>query len=112
MSPKDPLIYLAHIRDCCQRIIEYTNAAGESWASTPLILDAVCRNLTIIGEAARNLDKSFHDAHPEVPWSSLIGARNVVMHAYASLRPELIQEMAERDVPALLAECIRMLADS
>jgi uncharacterized protein with HEPN domain len=51
-------------------------------------MDAVCRNITIIGEAARKLDDSFHRAHPEIPWSGIIGARNIVMHAYEFLRPD------------------------
>ena len=71
--------------------------------------DAVCRNITIIGEAARKLDDSFQRAHPEIPWSGIIGARNIVMHAYEFIRPELIREMAEKDVPELLAHCLRLL---
>jgi uncharacterized protein with HEPN domain len=71
--------------------------------------DAVCRNITIIGEAARKLDDSFQRAHPEIPWSGIIGARNIVMHAYEYIRPELIREMAEKDVPELLAHCLRLL---
>jgi hypothetical protein len=33
-----------------------------------------------------------------------------VMHAYESLRPELIREMAEENAPELLAHCLRILA--
>jgi uncharacterized protein with HEPN domain len=57
------------------------------------------RNIAIIGEAARHLDESFRVNHPEIPWSGIIGARNIVMHAYEYLKPELIREMAETDVP-------------
>ena len=74
-------------------------------------MDAVCRNITIIGEAARKLDDSFHREHSEIPWSGIIGARNIVMHAYEFLRPELIGEMAEKDVPELLAHCLRLLGE-
>ena len=76
-----------------------------------MIMDAVCRNITIIGEAARKLDDSFRRAHPEIPWSGIIGARNIVMHAYEFLRPELIKEMAEKDVPELLGHCLRLLGE-
>jgi uncharacterized protein with HEPN domain len=100
-----------HIRDSCRRIAEYTGTAGDTWTSKPLIMDAVCRNITIIGEAARKLDDSFQRAHPEIPWSGIIGARNIVMHAYEFLRPELIREMAENDVPELLAHCLRILGE-
>ncbi|MBZ5617596.1 MAG: DUF86 domain-containing protein [Acidobacteriia bacterium] len=111
MPAKDPLVYIMHIRDSCRRIAEYTITGGDNWTSQPLIMDAVCRNITIIGEAARKLDDSFHRAHPEIPWSGIIGARNIVMHAYEFLRPELIREMAEEDVPELLAHCLRLLGE-
>jgi uncharacterized protein with HEPN domain len=87
-----------HIRDSCRRIAEYTITGGDNWTSQPLIMDAVCRNITIIGEAARKLDDSFHRAHPEIPWSGIIGARNIVMHAYEFLRAGLITR-GERGAP-------------
>lgn len=71
-----------------------------------------CRNITIIGEAARNPDGDFRRTHPEIPWSSLIGARNIVMHAYDHVRPELIRQMAEEDVPKLLAYCLQQLGET
>jgi uncharacterized protein with HEPN domain len=39
------------------------------------------------------------------------GARNIVMHAYEHLKPELIKEMAEMHVPELLAHCLSILGD-
>lgn len=53
----------------------------------------------------------FNRAHPEVPWSAIIGARNIVMHAYEFLKPELIRGMAEKDVPELLVHCLRILGE-
>jgi uncharacterized protein with HEPN domain len=50
-------------------------------------MDAVCRNITIIGEAARRLGEPFRRAHPEIPWSGLIGARNILMHDYEYVQP-------------------------
>jgi len=50
-------------------------------------------------------------AHPEIPWSGIIGARHIVMHAYEYLKPQLIREMAENDVPALPTYCLRLLGE-
>jgi uncharacterized protein with HEPN domain len=109
MPAKDPLLFVMHIRDSCRRIGEYSTAGGPEWPSNSLIMDAVCRHIAIIGEAARRLDEEFQRAHPEIPWSGIIGARNIVMHAYENLKPHLIREMAERDAPQLLANCLRIL---
>ncbi len=53
MPAKDSLVYIMHIRDSCRRIAEYAITGGNNWTSKPLIMDAVCRNITTIGEAAR-----------------------------------------------------------
>jgi uncharacterized protein with HEPN domain len=112
MPAKDPLVYVMHIRDSCRRIGEYAETGGPDWPSNSLVMDAVCRNITIIGEAARRLDEEFQREHPEIPWSSIIGARNIVMHAYEYLKPQLIREMAERDAPELLVHCLRILGEA
>jgi uncharacterized protein with HEPN domain len=65
MAAMDPRLYLIHIRDCCTRILDYTAGLESTWPSVSIILDAVCRNLEIIGEAARRFDESFRLAHPE-----------------------------------------------
>ena len=104
MPGKGPFVYIMHMRDSCRRIVEYSASGGSDWPTQPVLMDAICRNITIIGEAARQLDESFRRLHPEIPWSSIIGARSIVMHAYEYLRPELIWEMAEKDVPILLAK--------
>ena len=111
MPAKDPLVYVMHIRDSCRRIAEYMAAGGQEWVSKPIVMDAICRHITIIGEAARNLDESFRAKHAGIPWSSIIGARNIVMHAYEYLKPGLIREMAEKDVPELLNHCLRILGE-
>jgi hypothetical protein len=33
------------------------------------------------------------------------------MHAYEYLKPQLIHDMAERDTPELLAQCLRVLGE-
>ena len=51
----DPALYLIHIRDCCEKIIEYSAASNGEWMTNKMATDAICRNLEIIGEAANKL---------------------------------------------------------
>src|SRR6266568_9349185 len=112
MPAKDPQLYLIHIRDCARRIMEYTAGYASGWISMPIVLDAVCRNLEIIGEAANKLDESYRQAHPEIPWRSIIDARNILIHAYDQIQPHLIQDIVDRDVPELLAAVRRLLEEN
>ena len=108
MPLKDPRLYLIHIEECCSKILEYTAELGAEWPTSPLVVDAVCRNIEIIGEAANRLDAEYRSAHPDVPWRSLINTRNLLIHAYDQVNAAVLGGIVERDVPAL-AEAVRRL---
>jgi uncharacterized protein with HEPN domain len=55
---------------------------------------AVERALEIIGEAAGRLSEAFRSAHPEIPWRSITGLRNVLAHAYGEVNPAVIWAIA------------------
>lgn len=107
---KDPNLYLVHIRDCCRRVLRYTAPSGESWMVSELVLDAVCRNLEIIGEAANKLGEEFRSAHHEIPWRGMIDARNILIHAYDQVRAPLLEDVVANDIPVLLAQVEALLA--
>jgi len=44
--------------------------------------DAILYNLIIIGEAANQISEDFQDQHHLIPWSSMIGTRNIIAHGY------------------------------
>lgn len=101
MDRKDPTLYLLHISECCERILEYTAGLGSRWAESQLILDAVCRNVEIIGEAAGKLDPAFRQEHPQIPWRAIIDTRNLLIHAYDQVSAPILGNIVERDIPAL-----------
>jgi uncharacterized protein with HEPN domain len=72
-------------------------------------VDAVCRNLEIIGEAATKLELTFKSGHPEVAWRSIIDTRNFLIHAYDQVNPVVLSGIVEHDIPNLLAAMRRML---
>lgn len=51
---------------------------------------AVLWSLSIIGEAARRLPPEFCEAHPQVPWTRMVGFRNVVLHAYEHIEVSIL----------------------
>ncbi|MGV9710005.1 HepT-like ribonuclease domain-containing protein [Gordonia sp. NPDC003424] len=61
------------------------------------------RLVEIIGEACRVLTDEFRATLPDVDWSGFIGLRNVLVHAYHRVQPELLWTAATTDVPALAA---------
>jgi uncharacterized protein with HEPN domain len=107
---KDPVLYLLHIRDAAESILEYSHSNQGQWMRHKMATDAICRNLEIIGEAANKLGEEFRAKHPGIPWRGMIDARNILIHAYDQVNPYLLEDIVINDIPALLTS-IRSLLD-
>ena len=67
--PRDSKVYLEDILECIENINLYTlDLNFESFCKDKKTIDAVIRNLEIIGEASKNISKKIRDAHPEISW--------------------------------------------
>ena len=64
---------------------------------------AVERSLEIIGEAARRVSETYRQAHPEIPWQSIIAQRNVLAHEYGEIKHEMIWKVATIRIPELIS---------
>ena len=47
-----------------------------------MAFDATLRNLAVIGEAVRALPEEATRVMPDIPWASIAGLRNIVVHEY------------------------------
>jgi len=90
---------LAYAREICERTAGMTLAEYVADADRRLATE---RRLEIIGEAARNVRRSFQEAHPEIRWRSIIGVRNILAHEYGEVRQERIFRIVQNDVLALV----------
>ncbi len=59
------------------------------------------RHLQIIGEAARALPEDVRVLAPEIPWSNIVGMRNILVHGYFDIDTDIVWNAATRDVPAI-----------
>lgn len=63
---RDSRLYLADIGQCCDRIDEYViDHTFESFSDDYKTIDAVARNLEIIGEAVKNIPRETLALQPE-----------------------------------------------
>lgn len=72
--------------------------------------DATLRRLQVIGQAAHALPESVRSSASEVPWSQIIGFRNVLVHAYFSIDADIASEVIEHDLDPL-ATALRRITD-
>ena len=108
---KDERLYLIHIRECIERIEEYTSAGKTAFFAEKIIQDAVARNFEVIGEAAKRLSPTFQDKTPEVPWRRLAGLRDVLIHQYDSVEMIEVWNIVERDLPDVKERIAAILTD-
>jgi len=106
--------YISHILEAIERIAEYTAGMDEDgFLRNKLVQDAAIRNIEIIGEAARNIERAstaFTADHRHIPWSAMIAMRNRVSHGYMTINLSLVWKTIRSDLPEL-GKSIRALRD-
>ena len=61
-------------------------------------VDAVVRNLEIIGEASKKLPEDFRKSYPGIPWGIMAGLRNRIAHEYFWIDESMIWQIASEDL--------------
>jgi uncharacterized protein with HEPN domain len=91
--------YIEHMLEAIGRIREYVAPLShETFESTQMAVDAVVRNIEIIGEAA----------HPEIPWQDIYAMRNRVSHGYFAINTQVVWVTIQRDLPELERDLLRL----
>jgi len=99
---------IAHMRECIDRIAEYTGSDRQRFESSRLVQDAVVRNLHMLTESSQRLSNAIKATEPQVPWRELSGFRNVVVHGYLGLDSSVVWSTVEQDLPGLAAALARI----
>ncbi len=95
--------------DKVSRYTEGMDAA--TFADDEVIVDAVLRNLEVLGEAARNVPGEVRDDHPEIPWRRMVGFRNIVAHVYFGVDLENVWKIVSENVPPVRPALERLLEE-
>ena len=97
---RDFLLYFEDILDSIDKIKRYTKGIDlKSFESNDMIVDAVIRNLEIIGEASNKVPKIIRDKYPSIPWSEMYRMRNRAIHEYFGVDYEIIWSIIKEHLP-------------
>lgn len=106
-------LYARDMLEACERVVEFTEAIDQAaFVADARTYYATLHNLALIGQAATHIPESVRDSHPDTPWRSIIGARNVIMHDYLGVDDNLIWVMVTRSVPNLLPQLRALLQEA
>jgi len=108
MSKRKVRLFLADMLESIEKIQRYTAGVNfERFVSDDLLVDAVVRNLEIIGEAARYIPKTPRRPYPEFPWKRVVGLRNI----YFAVDLEIVWTIIRENLAALKDDLQKMLTD-
>lgn len=100
-------LYLRDAIEFCAWVLELTAGLDRpAFEADRRTFDAAVHNLELLGEAVRILPVDFRDAHPEVPWSKMIGLRNVLVPAYFGVEREVIWDIVAHRVASLHGQLV------
>lgn len=57
-----------------------------------------------MGEAARRVSEEFREAHPDLPWSEMIGMRNVLIHDYNRVNLNTVWNAIQNNILTLIEQ--------
>jgi len=93
-----------------QVIQDYTSGMDyDTFIADRRTVDAVIRNLNIIGEAATHVPDEITEQYPEIPWAEMRGMRNIVVHVYFGVNLRIVWDTLQVNLPPLVTLLKRLL---
>jgi uncharacterized protein with HEPN domain len=103
---RDSRVYLEDILGACTKIETYVaglESGADGLGRHEMALDAVIRNLEIIGEAVKKLPDDVKAAQPDVDWRRIAGLRDILIHAYFGIEPAIVIDVVKHKLGPLKA---------
>jgi uncharacterized protein with HEPN domain len=107
--PRDSSVYLEDIVTAAERVATYVAGhTRDSFAADPKTVDAVVRNLEIIGEAVKQVPQDIRQRAPDIDWTRIAGLRDILIHAYFNVDLEILWDVVANKLPGL-AQKVKVL---
>ncbi len=109
---EDDNVRIRHILDAGREAVAYTKGRSRTDLDSDRKLNlSLVRLLEIIGEAASGISQEFRDSHPDLPWRSMVGMRDRLIHGYFDVNLDVVWETITQDLPSLIAHMEKIVAD-
>ena len=96
---------IEHMIEHSRRILTMLqDISAEQFYASQTLIEAVSFNFAVLGEAASKVSAELRNRYPSIPWRTITGMRNFLIHEYVKIQPQYLWETAQNDLPPLLAD--------
>lgn len=109
MTSRSLEVFFDDIIEAINKIDRYTNDMNfAKFKENELVLDAVIRNLEVIGEASTHIPENIREIFSDLPWKRIIGLRNIAIHSYFKVDLIVIWGIITKNLPATKEIILKM----
>jgi len=113
MKDRPHLLFLEDILISIEKIEDYIRGMSfEDFQNDTKTVDAVLRNLEIIGEASKSIPSEIREGNPDIPWGRMTGLRNIVSHEYFGIDLSIIWQIITVNLQETKPLIEKMVKDS
>ncbi len=111
MPPRNWRLRIEDILEAIRKTQRYVSGLSfDTFCGDDQVIDAVVRNLEVIGEAARHIPPEIELRYPDVPWGEMRGMRNVLVHEYFGVNLAILWHTVEQNLPPVIEKLEKILA--
>ena len=112
MTDRLPVLYLSEMLASMDKIERYISGISyDEFIQQEQLVDAVERNIEKIGEAAAAIPDEIRNQYPDIPWKTIVGLRNKVIHHYFAVDTEVIYQIAIKNIPETKERIAKILRE-
>ncbi len=104
-------IRVSDIIEAIENVLDYSKGMTfERFVADQKTMDAVIRNLIIIGEAAAHIPEEIIQIHADIPWREMRDMRNIVVHEYFGVDNRIVWDTVQTNLPPLMPSLRKLLS--